>query len=52
VYVIANIAYIHPVYGRIRTHDLLDVSLHHYPLGQTSPHLFTNVLKYSFLVVI
>jgi hypothetical protein len=26
-YVIASIAYIHPVYGRIRTHDLLDVSL-------------------------
>ncbi len=26
-YVIASIAYIHPVYGGIRTHDLLDVSL-------------------------
>ena len=26
-YVIASIAYIHPVYGGIRTHNLLDVSL-------------------------
>jgi hypothetical protein len=26
-YLIASIAYIHPVYGGIRTHDLLDVSL-------------------------
>jgi hypothetical protein len=26
-YVIASIAYIHPVYSGIRTHDLLDVSL-------------------------
>jgi hypothetical protein len=26
-YVIASISYIHPVYGRIWTHDLLDVSL-------------------------
>jgi hypothetical protein len=26
-YVIASIAYIHPVYGGIRTHDLLDVNL-------------------------
>ncbi len=25
--VIASIAYIHPVYGGIQTHDLLDVSL-------------------------
>jgi hypothetical protein len=26
-YVIASIAYIHPIYGEIRTHDLLDVNL-------------------------
>ncbi len=31
-YVIASIAYIHPVYGGIWTHDLLDVSLLPWPL--------------------
>jgi hypothetical protein len=36
VYVIASIADIHPVYCRIWTHDLLDVSLHPYPLDQAS----------------
>jgi hypothetical protein len=35
-YVIASIAYIHPVYGGIRTHDLLDVNLPPYPLDQAS----------------
>jgi hypothetical protein len=35
-YVIDSIAYIHPVYGRIRTHYLLDVSLLPQPLDQAS----------------
>jgi hypothetical protein len=35
-YVIASIAYIHPVYVGIQTQDLLDVSLLPLPLDQAS----------------
>jgi len=35
-YGIASIAYIHPVYGGIRTHDLLDGSFLPKPLDQAS----------------
>ncbi len=50
VYVIASIAYIHPVYGRIWTHDLLDVSLHPYPLDQASRLTLFIYLLFSLYI--
>ncbi len=51
-YVIASIAYIHPVYGGIQTHDLLDVSFLPQPLDQNSRQeikSLNNVYKLSII---
>jgi hypothetical protein len=48
LYVIASIAYIHPVYGaRVRTHDLLIVSRLPQPLDQASRLDLERVIFYS-----
>ncbi len=45
-YVIASIAYTHPVYGRIQTHNLLVMSLLPYPLDQASRLCTQHLMKH------